>query len=154
MLTTRRAFIAAILVAASAIVMGAQTRATEVERSPLTDTDWTLTQIEGETPLEGRGLDLSFAKDGRFGASAGCNRFMGEAEIDGEAITFPDKIAGTMMACPEGLAEQEETVLALLARVTSYQIEPTALILLDEEGTALLRYSRDAEEEGLVETSG
>ncbi|PRZ48824.1 META domain-containing protein [Tritonibacter scottomollicae] len=154
MQTTRRAFIAAIMISASAIVIGVQTRATEVGHSALTETDWTLSQIEGAEPLEGRGLDLSFAEDGQFGTSAGCNRFMGEAEIDGEAITFPDKIAGTMMACPEGLAEQEETVLALLARVTSYQIEPTALILLDEEGTELLRYSRDAEEESLLETSG
>jgi len=154
MQTTRRAFIAAILISASAIVIGVQTRATEIGHSPLTETDWTLTQIEGVEPLEGRGLDLSFAEGGQFATSAGCNRFMGEAEIDGEAITFPDKIAGTMMACPEGLAEQEETVLELLARVTSYQIEPTALILLDEEGTELLRYSRDAEEEGLVETNG
>ena len=62
-----------------------------------------------------------------------------------------------MMGLPRsrcGVPEQEETVLALLARVTSYQIEPTALILLDEEGTELLRYSRDAAAESLLVSSG
>ncbi|MCG7627448.1 META domain-containing protein [Epibacterium sp. MM17-32] len=154
MQTTRRAFIAAVLVAASAIVMGAQTRATEPAKPPLAETEWTLSQIEGETPLEGRGLDLSFDENGRFGTSAGCNRFMGDVEIEGEEITFPDKIAGTMMACPEGLAEQEEKVLSLLAQVTRYQMEPDALILLDSEGSELLRYSREVEDDSLVETSG
>jgi len=154
MKTTRRAFIAAVLVAASAIVMGAQTRATEPAKPPLANSEWTLSQIEGETPLEGRGLDLSFDENGRFGTSAGCNRFMGDVEIEGEEITFPDKIAGTMMACPEGLAEQEEKVLSLLAQVTRYQMEPDALILLDSEGSELLRYSREVEDDSLVETSG
>ncbi|MCG7623071.1 META domain-containing protein [Epibacterium sp. Ofav1-8] len=154
MQTTRRAFIAAVLVAASAIVMSAQTRATEPAKPPLAETEWTLSQIEGETPLEGRGLDLSFDENGRFGTSAGCNRFMGDVEIEGEEITFPDKIAGTMMACPEGLAEQEEKVLSLLAQVTRYQMEPDALILLDSDGSELLRYSREVEDDSLVETSG
>ncbi|MDF9303212.1 META domain-containing protein [Tritonibacter mobilis] len=154
MMTTRRAFIATVLVAASAIVMSAQTRATEPATPPLTDTQWTLSEIEGKAPLEGRDLDLTFFEDGRFGTSAGCNRFMGEVEIEGDEITFPDKIAGTMMACPEGLAEQEEKLLSLLPEVTHYQIEPDALILLDSDGQALLRYSREVEKEGLVETSG
>ena len=154
MKTTRRAFIAAVLVAASAIGIGAQTRATEPAKPPLANTEWTLSQIEGEAPLEGRGLDLSFTEDGRFGTSAGCNRFMGEVEIKGREIRFPDKLAGTMMAFPEGLAEQEEKVLSILAQVTSYRIEPKALILVDSEGSELLRYSREIKKDSLVETSG
>ena len=79
---------------------------------------------------------------------------MGEVEIKGREISFPDKLAGTMMACPEGLAEQEEKVLSLLAQVTSYRIEPKALILVDSEGSELLRYSREIKKDSLVETSG
>ncbi|TNJ48177.1 META domain-containing protein [Phaeobacter sp. B1627] len=155
-MTTRITFIATILIAASAIVFSAETWATETVRPVLTDTEWTLDQIEGEAPLAGRGnLELTFAQDGVFATGAGCNSFKGTAEINGSEILFPDQLAGTMMACPDGLAEQEEQVLALLAQVVSFEIDATVLVLLDEDGTELLRYRRDAEpDETLVETGG
>ncbi len=156
MMTIRRSFIAAILVAASAITLAAQTRTAEGLPTPLADTEWVLSAIKGETPFEGReGATLSFATGGQFGTSAGCNRFKGKAEIKGETITFPDQLAGTMMACPEDLATQEEHVLALLAAVRSYKHEKTVLILLDAEGQEVLRYTREAPEtETLIETKG
>ncbi len=156
MMTIRRGFIAVILVAASAITLAAQTRATEPAKPALAGTEWTLTEIVGEPPLEGHsGLDLQFGEEGAFGTSAGCNRFRGTAEIKGEAISFPDRLAGTMMACPEGLAEQEEKVLALLAQVTAYRVEATELVFLDADGAELLRYAREAEApETLIDTKG
>ncbi|NIZ14785.1 META domain-containing protein [Phaeobacter sp. HF9A] len=156
MLTTRRSFIAAIMVAASAIVIGVQTRATEPLTVPLSGTEWTLADINGAPPLEGRETsDLRFSEDGDFTTSAGCNRFHGTARIEGDHIRFPDKLAGTMMACPEGLAAQEETVLSLLAKVRSFELEPQALILLDAQGTSLLRYHhQDEGGEALVDTKG
>ncbi len=155
-MTTRITFIGTILMAASAIVLGLKTWATEPVRPVLNDSEWTLDQIEGEAPLAGRGnLDLTFTQDGAFATGAGCNSFKGTAEINGSEILFPDQLAGTMMACPDGLAEQEEQVLALLAQVVSFQIDATDLVLLGEDGTELLRYRSAREpDDTLVETSG
>ncbi len=156
MMTTRRIFIATVVVAASAIALGVQTRATEPEAQALDNTEWTLTEIEGAAPLSGRGeLDLQFSETGSFGISFGCNRFRGQVEVEGTQLSFPDQIAGTMMACPEDLAAQEERGLALLAEVASYRIDPGVLNLLDAEGSTLLLY-RDAREEpeAMVETGG
>ncbi|WP_420003333.1 META domain-containing protein [Arenibacterium sp. LLYu02] len=156
MMTIRRGFIAAILVAASAITLAAQTRTTEAVPTPLTGSAWVLDTIEGTAPVTGREpADLTFGEGGQFGASAGCNRFKGTAEIKGEEITFPDQLAGTMMACPEDLAAQEEHVLDLLAQVSRFTVAPTELNLLNAEGEELLRYTREAPEaEVLIDTKG
>lgn len=156
MMTIRRGFIAAILVAASAITLAAQTRTSDAVPTPLTGSAWVLDAIAGAAPLAGREpADLTFGEGGQFGASAGCNRFMGTAEIKGEEITFPDQLAGTMMACPEDLAAQEEHVLELLAQVSRFTVAPTELNLLNAEGEELLRYTREAPEaEVLIDTKG
>ncbi|KUP90946.1 META domain-containing protein [Tritonibacter horizontis] len=152
----RNLFIAMVLTVASVIMLGAQARATEPAQSVLDNTIWTLALIEGEPPVEGRGdLDLQFADDGAFAVGFGCNRFRGRAEIGDAQIAFPDQIAGTMMACAEAVAAQEERVLALLAAVATFRVEPASLTLMDEAGTEMLRYVRTVQTDATkVDTSG
>ncbi|HRE19125.1 MAG TPA: META domain-containing protein, partial [Rhodocyclaceae bacterium] len=81
--------------------------------STLRGTYWKLVRL-GDSPVTAaakqREAHLILANDVlRVSGSAGCNRVTGTFELDGDRLRF-SQIAGTMMACPEGM-EQEKRFL-------------------------------------------
>ena len=107
----------------------------------LTGRDWRITALGGTPiPSEARDPILNFkttADGAAFAASAGCNRFVGQARIAGDTLTI-GPAASTRMACPPPLDRAEAALAAALAATARWQIDGTTLRLLDAAGTTLI----------------
>lgn len=105
----------------------------------LTGTRWTLdTVVEGDVASNTAGSDkayLVFADD-RVTGSTGCNQLSGTAAVDGATITF-GPIGRTRKGCPDGLADVERAVLAVLDGTVGFEIDSTRLTLKHPSGQAL-----------------
>ncbi|WIY23974.1 YbaY family lipoprotein [Parasedimentitalea psychrophila] len=104
----------------------------------LDNTSWNLIELNGAAVDKGRDPGIVFAMDGQFSTSAGCNRFMGQAQLNGSEISFPDRLAGTLMACAPGLDVQENDFLAALAKVKSIERQGPLMQMLAEDGSVLM----------------
>ncbi len=100
---------------------------------------WTISAI-GETPtLFPSRTELVFFPDGRVSAAVGCNRLIGGYRRHGGILSF-GRIASTMMACPEGLAEQERQFARILPQIDGYALNAeTGRLTLTARGTAVLQ---------------
>lgn len=96
---------------------------------PLLGTDWRM-------PVAGSRAGIRFDA-GRVMGNDGCNRLVGTATVDGNALRI-GPLAGTRMACLQGQAEAD-AFAAALARVQRYAIRGEVLELADAEGATLLR---------------
>ena len=70
--------------------------------------------------------------------SGGCNRLTGSYEVNGDRLTF-GQMAGTMMACPEGM-ETEKVFLGALGQASTARITRQHLDLLDSAGNVVARF--------------
>ena len=113
----------------------------QLSDATLTDTYWKLTRLRGKAvPVgaDGREPHLVLAGQGRVSGSGGCNRLVGGYRLDGARIELT-RIAGTMMACPEGM-ETEHAFTAALGEVRSWRLAGEQLDLLAADGVVLLRF--------------
>lgn len=85
-------------------------------------------------------MDIKLS-EGQLGGSAGCNRYFGSYELDGDRISLTSPLGSTQMACMPPVAEQEQRYLALLAQTSSWEIEGRQLTFLDAEGEQTLTYT-------------
>lgn len=97
------------------------------------------------TPHYGQafGLSLHLTGRGKLRGQAGPgiqrgNRFIGSYQLDGKRLGFI-QMAGTRMACVEGM-EQEEAFLKALESTASWEITGEHLELYDAGGGMLLRF--------------
>lgn len=109
--------------------------------SPLRNTYWRLTRLEGQPVSTGDRqrephLVLQVA-DRRLAGSGGCNRLIGRYELDGEKLAFGG-VGSTMMACIDGMG-QEKAFVDALGRVATHRIRGSHLELLDAAGAVLAR---------------
>jgi len=109
---------------------------------PLDGTEWELLYIRKSTPIHGSTLTIAF-KDGEVNGTAGCNRYFGNYQINGDRITF-GMLAWTEMACmqPEGIMEQEQAYMAFLSEVVRFKIEDGQLVLAKAAQEQLLFYRK------------
>lgn len=98
---------------------------------------WNISAIEDSPTLFPSRTELVFFPDGRVSATVGCNRFIGGYRRHGGILSF-GAVASTMMACPDGLSEQEARFAAVLARVDGYTLDAGRLTLTGQ-GQALLQ---------------
>lgn len=110
----------------------------------LAGTSWTLASLAAEDGtmipvIADTTVTAAFGADGTLGGSAGCNRYGADYTRRGAGITIEASFM-TEMYCgvPEGLMEQEDRYLVLLANVSSYRVEGDRLILTDAAGADLL----------------
>lgn len=108
------------------------------------NTHWQLTQYvddDGEmaSVLPDIVVDIKFS-EGKLAGSAGCNRYFGGYELEGDQVRFTSQMGSTQMACVPPTADQEQRYLALLPQATSWNQEPGHLTLSDKEGTSLLEF--------------
>lgn len=107
----------------------------------LTDTYWKIVEVGGkpvdvsETMREPQ-LVLS-GQDGQFAGSGGVNRLMGGYTLQDQALTF-SPVASTLMAGPPAAMQQEQAIVAALAKVRGYHIAGDHLALLGEAGEPVL----------------
>jgi heat shock protein HslJ len=82
---------------------------------------------------------LTFAADGSWSGSTGCNRINGTYTQDGSTLTMtPGPM--TLMACDGAVAAQEAAIVAHLPEVASFT-SGESLVLLSADGTPLLTYT-------------
>ena len=111
---------------------------------PLEGTYWRLTELDGapvprgERPQE-REAHLVFGADPkRVSGADGCNAMVGPYEIDENRVKF-DKLAGTLMACPE-VGNRDQQFRQALGKATGYRVLGPELQLRDADGGLLARF--------------
>jgi heat shock protein HslJ len=107
----------------------------------LDGTSWVLNTLNGEAPLDGTNLTLTFDFEWATGES-GCNGFGGPyMVVEPGTVVFAD-VAHTEMGCmdPDGVMEQESGYFETLHQVTGYVLTDDSLQLLDVDGETLLAY--------------
>ncbi len=106
--------------------------------TPLHNSRWQLVSMGGKQPLPDRGNrppSLMFVGHAVSG-SGGCNRLAGKYRIKGDRLMIDDRMAATLMACPEALMAQEQEFVQALGAAQSYQLQPDELIInYDQPGT-------------------
>ena len=115
------------------------TKAVAPATKPLEGTAWKLDSIRtGQTTssvVTGSTVTMQIS-DGALTGKA-CNSFRGPISVDGDTVKV-GALASTKMACPsEDESRQEQTVLDLLTKATSYQITGSRLELRDGGDNAL-----------------
>ena len=125
----------------------ANTPPTQASISAITspeNTEWTLVRL-GEQPVttgnqqRSPNLKLSSA-DKRVSGSGGCNRFTGSYTLEGDRLKF-GQLAGTMMACLQGM-EQEQAFYKALGNVVGWRITEQRLQIVDASGKLLAEFAR------------
>jgi putative lipoprotein len=109
----------------------------------LEDTYWKLTRLGSESvEVEGPRAPHLILQSGtkRVSGSGGCNRLVGSYALDGNKLGF-SQMAGTRMACPEGM-ELEQAFHAALGKVSTWRINGETLDLFDASGASLAEFER------------
>jgi copper homeostasis protein (lipoprotein) len=111
-----------------------------IRLADLENTFWRLTLIDSAYAQRAQGQHephLVFHEDNRLTGSDGCNRLIGSYAVDDMSIDLA-RLAGTRMACPEGMAQAEQ-LRQVLGEVARYRIVGQHLEMLDEQNRLRLR---------------
>jgi putative lipoprotein len=117
-------------------------RAAPPEQPPsLSGTEWRLASLGGALLAAGAEVTLEI-DDGRLGGYSGCNWYGAEyAEVDGRLDV--GQTEGTARGCADAALDQQEAAyLRSLGEVASYRTTERELVLEDERGRELLRFTR------------
>ena len=103
---------------------------------------WLLEDLRGEGVIDRVRTELTLESDGQISGSGGCNRIMGQGKLEGDSLTI-GPLAGTRMACPPAVMEQEARFMKALEEVKGWRVEPELkkLHLLNDAGVTLLIFS-------------
>ncbi|MBB4661322.1 META domain-containing protein [Conexibacter arvalis] len=103
--------------------------------------DFAARRIDGAPPVAGSDARIAF-RDGRLGASTGCNGIGGRYEIaDGRLIA--DELFQTEMGCEPALMRQEERMRTLLGSHPRIALDGRRLTLTGDDGAAIELVERD-----------
>ena len=110
----------------------------------ITGIEWVVVEVDGQAAAPGTGgkpATLTFTQEGsRATGFAGCNRFSGDYQREGDQLRFAP-ILMTKMACDQGM-DLERSLGAALEATRSTRATPAQLELLDETGAVRVRLSR------------
>ena len=111
--------------------------------STLEDTKWFLRSYGEQNNLqaliEDTEITATFDSDkGEVSGSAGCNTYFARYEVRGNKLSILE-MAWTEMAClsPEGVMDQEQEYLTILANAQSFQADETTLTIFCSGGQQL-----------------
>lgn len=105
----------------------------------LLNTYWKPVSLYGERVALGAGeqeLNMVLTEQGNVRGFAGCNRYTGGYTRDAASLVFSN-LASTMMACMEGM-EQEQRFHAALGSTVRYEIHGEQLTFYDNDDQAVL----------------
>ena len=105
--------------------------AAPVEAVGLAGTSWVLSSLNGDLPIPGATVTMSFGANGEVSGSDGCNRFNTTYVQDGYDLVIAQPGASTMMACAAAVMNQASDFMDALARTTSFVTLGNQLILMD-----------------------
>lgn len=109
----------------------------------LENTVWRLVALKGQAVPAQAGWTnephfLLQPEEKRVTGASGCNRMLGSYRLDGPKLSF-GQLAGTMMACADGMA-LERDFLDTLMDVAAWRLAGQRLELLDERGQVLAQF--------------
>jgi copper homeostasis protein (lipoprotein) len=115
---------------------------TPLATASLVNTYWKLVRLGDTAATVGEGQrepHFVLHIDGqRVASSGGCNRLMGSYSVEGDRLTF-GPLAGTRLACPEGM-EQEHAFHEALGTTATWRITGERLELFDAAGKSLAQF--------------
>ena len=103
----------------------------------LTSREWLVEDIDGGGIIDRSHATLTFSEDGKLSGSASCNRYFGEYQRQGEALSFMP-LGTTLMACPESLMNQEQRFLKALQAADRFSIDVNGALILEGQGHRIL----------------
>nr|WP_131733382.1 META domain-containing protein [Gordonia paraffinivorans] len=89
-------------------------------------------QIPGGGPLQ-----VSFPAANRISLTAGCNRHIGELQVDGPLLRL-GALASTMMACPGPRAQADDWITSFTSEPLTWYSVGQALVLVGPDAQVLL----------------
>ena len=117
--------------------------ACNTQSTMLEDTKWFLQSYGEQNNMQAVIKDTEItavfsSNKGEVNGSAGCNTYFAEYDISGNALSVSG-MAYTEMACisPEGIMEQEQEYLSLLANARSFEVDDTTLTISCSNGQQL-----------------
>jgi heat shock protein HslJ len=130
-----------ILVAFTLVSLVACQGVTEsgVRADQLIDRSWALESVDGD-PLVGAGPQplLAFGDELKITGVAGCNRFFGQATLEGGRLVS-GPLGTTRMACQPPRDELERKILAVLANGCEVGLEGDRVTLRGSDHTLVYR---------------
>lgn len=102
--------------------------------SALERTHWQVESIAGRPVIDFITLELAFKEQGRITGFAGCNRLLGNYQLQGSRLVF-SKLGVTRSLCAPAVMEQERRLLSELQKVQGFsQPQADQLNLLTPQG--------------------
>jgi putative lipoprotein len=101
---------------------------------------WSVTEVFGEAWQNDDPATFVIDDEMNFAIFGGCNRFSGQVAPTGDALAFPENMAGTLMACPEAVEGAEQRFLGALRQVSGYVRYGAGLVMIDTDGRAVLHF--------------
>lgn len=99
--------------------------------------EWVIEDVDGGGTVDGSRATVAFDTEGRIGGRGSCNSYGGSYRLSGEGLSVSE-VFSTLMACAEGLMNQERRILGILEDVGRFELDDTgALILHTHDGRTL-----------------
>lgn len=108
-----------------------------ISEADLQHHNWTLKKIDGKSLnfLEGDlAPNLEIGEGFSANGQGACNRYFGQAELKGDQFRI-DKMASTMMACPEPVMKNEMLISEVLGNWSTITLTKTTLELKGEKNS-------------------
>ena len=112
-----------------------------VQPADLIGSQWLAVDISGAGVAGEAHSTLRFAAPNQVDGNTSCNLFRGPIATANGIIQI-GPLASTRRACTPELMDQERHYLMALAQASGMRLDGTELVLLDESGKELVRYSR------------
>ena len=96
---------------------------------------WIAEDIAGAGIIDNSRVTLVFQADGSVSGRASCNRYVGQAQLAGDKLTFAP-LATTQMACAPALMDQEARYLAVLGKAERVALDANGFLELTSTGDA------------------
>ncbi len=123
--------------------IGLAAAACSASESMLDDTKWFLGSYGEQNSLEAIIPDTEITAtfdsgEDQVSGSGGCNTYSARYELEGGKLSISE-MTSTEIGCvsPEGVMEQEQEFLSLLANAQSFQADDTTLTIICSDGTQL-----------------
>jgi len=108
----------------------------------LDDTEWALTCLNGNSPVEGSAITLAFYPESYMQGDAGCNLYGVDYLASGNRFQVPE-IHRTRDTCgASDIMQQEAAFFEALAKVAAYRATEEHLEFDDAQGRTILAFAR------------
>jgi len=108
----------------------------------LTNTSWSLLSINGQAPIAGRALTLSFQANNQLNGDSGCNSYGGQYQLNGSRLRVTQMVS-TLRACAEQpLNVQEAAFQTALSEAVQFSLAGSQLTLQNASGGGVLVFQK------------